>query len=124
MNCRLEKESAFHLRVHKYHSKLKIFFFPYFVSKFILSIASSGVQIGLASRDEFFVNTMGCSMCQDNGSASVGMITGMGAYEKQLAILMASDSRLTVRVDISANLCNFYTFFEGLDRVVCIKCFS
>jgi len=34
--------------------------------KFVLLAVSSGVQISLASRDEFFflfVNTMGCSMC-------------------------------------------------------------
>ena len=47
---------------------------------FVLFIVSSGVQISLASREEFFfflclVNTMGCSMCQDNGSASVDMLT-------------------------------------------------
>jgi hypothetical protein len=63
-------------------------------------------------KDFFFVNTMGCSMCQDNGSASVDIVTtGMEAYEKQLAILGASDSQLTVCVDISADLCHFYTFF-------------
>jgi hypothetical protein len=49
----------------------------------------------------------------------------METYEKQLAILRASDSQLTVCVNVSAILCHFYTAFsEGLERAVYIKCFS
>ena len=54
------------------------FLLPFFMPNFVLFIVSSGVQISLASRDEFlffFVNTIECSMCQDNGSASVDMLT-------------------------------------------------
>jgi hypothetical protein len=64
-------------------------------------------------------------MCQNNGSASVDMLTtGMEAYEKQLAILRASDRQLTFCFDISAVLCHFYTFSEGVEYVVYIKSFS
>jgi len=39
-----------------------------------------------------------------------------------MAILRASDSQLTVCVDVSTILCHFYAFSEGVERVVYIKC--